>query len=104
MVMRSTDGSYFSAHFAHPDLPSATGVVILPDVRGLHDFYRELAHRFAEAGQHAVAIDYFGRTRALPPEPTTSPSPITLRRWSWAMSTVTWPPLSPGCARRRRTP
>lgn len=62
MVMRSTDGSYFSAHFAHPDIPSATGVVILPDVRGLHDFYRELAHRFAEAGHHAVAIDYFGRT------------------------------------------
>ena len=62
MVMRSTDGSYFSAHFAHPDIPSATGVVILPDVRGLHDFYRDLAHRFAEAGHHAVAIDYFGRT------------------------------------------
>jgi carboxymethylenebutenolidase len=62
MVMRSTDGSYFSAHFAHPDVPSATGVVILPDVRGLHDFYRDLAHRFAEAGHHAVAFDYFGRT------------------------------------------
>jgi carboxymethylenebutenolidase len=62
MVMRSTDGSYFSAHFAHPDIPSPTGVVILPDVRGLHDFYRDLAHRFAEAGHHAVAIDYFGRT------------------------------------------
>ena len=62
MVMRSTDGSYFSAHFAHPDISSATGVVILPDVRGLHDFYRDLAHRLAEAGHHAVAIDYFGRT------------------------------------------
>ena len=62
MVLRSTDGSYFSAHFAHPDIPSATGVIILPDVRGLHDFYRDLAHRFAEAGHHAVAIDYFGRT------------------------------------------
>jgi carboxymethylenebutenolidase len=62
MVMRSTDGSYFSAHFAQPDIRSATGVVILPDVRGLHDFYRDLAHRFAEAGHHAVAIDYFGRT------------------------------------------
>ena len=62
MVMRSADGSYFSAHFARPDIPSAIGVVILPDVRGLHDFYRDLAHRFAEAGHHAVAIDYFGRT------------------------------------------
>ena len=62
MVMRSTDGSYFSAHFAHPDIPSATGVVVLPDARGLHDFYRDLVHRFAEAGHHAVAVDYFGRT------------------------------------------
>lgn len=62
MVMRSGDGRYFSAHFAHPDIPAATGVVILPDARGLHDVYRDLAHRFAEAGHHAVAIDYFGRT------------------------------------------
>jgi carboxymethylenebutenolidase len=37
-------------------------VVILPDVRGLHPFYEELALRFAEAGVHATAIDYFGRT------------------------------------------
>jgi carboxymethylenebutenolidase len=36
--------------------------VILPDVRGLHPFYKELAVRWAEAGLHAVAIDYFGRT------------------------------------------
>lgn len=34
----------------------------MPDVRGLHSFYKELAVRFAEAGLHAVAIDYFGRT------------------------------------------
>jgi carboxymethylenebutenolidase len=40
-------------------------VVILPDVRGLHTFYRELAVRFAEAGMHAVAIDYFGRTAGI---------------------------------------
>jgi carboxymethylenebutenolidase len=34
----------------------------MPDVRGLHAYYRELAARFAEAGMDAVAIDYFGRT------------------------------------------
>jgi carboxymethylenebutenolidase len=34
----------------------------MPDVRGLHHFYKELAQRFAEAGIDAVAIDYFGRT------------------------------------------
>ncbi len=40
-------------------------MVILPDVRGLHSFYRELAVRFAEAGVHATAMDYFGRTAGL---------------------------------------
>jgi carboxymethylenebutenolidase len=42
-------------------------VVVLPDVRGLHPYYRALAERLAEAGLHAVAIDYFGRTA--PDEP-----------------------------------
>jgi len=41
---------------------AVAGVVILPDVRGLHPYYEELALRFAEAGIDAVAIDYFGRT------------------------------------------
>ena len=36
--------------------------MILPDVRGLHPFYKDLAVRFAEIGVHATAIDYFGRT------------------------------------------
>ena len=38
------------------------GIVVLPDVRGLHPFFEELAMRFAEAGVHAAAIDYFSRT------------------------------------------
>jgi carboxymethylenebutenolidase len=42
-------------------------VVILPDVRGLYPFYSELAERFAAAGHHAIAIDYFGRTAGLGP-------------------------------------
>jgi carboxymethylenebutenolidase len=37
----------------------------MPDVRGLHQFYKELAQRFAEAGVDAVAIDYFGRTAGI---------------------------------------
>jgi carboxymethylenebutenolidase len=37
-------------------------MVVMPDVRGLHAYYRDLAARFAEAGIDAVAIDYFGRT------------------------------------------
>ena len=44
------------------DEPAATGIVILPDVRGLYRFYEELALRFAERGHAAIAFDYFGRT------------------------------------------
>ena len=48
--------------------------MILLDVRGLHPFYVELAERFAQAGVHAVAIDYFGRTAGLGRAPRTSTS------------------------------
>ena len=41
--------------------------MILPDVRGLHPYYEELALRFAEHGIDALAIDYFGRTAGLGP-------------------------------------
>jgi carboxymethylenebutenolidase len=64
VTLTSADGTEFAAYFAHPDAPSTKGMVILPDVRGLHDFYKELARRFAEAGLHTIAIDYFGRTAA----------------------------------------
>ena len=37
-------------------------MIVLPDVRGLHPYYEELALRFAERGIDAIAIDYFGRT------------------------------------------
>jgi carboxymethylenebutenolidase len=60
--LRSVDGTEFMAYGARAEQPSGTGVVVLPDVRGLHDFYKELAARFAEAGFDAVAFDFFGRT------------------------------------------
>jgi carboxymethylenebutenolidase len=44
---------------------SGAGIIVLPDVRGLHRFYEELALRFAEAGIDALAIDYFGRTAGI---------------------------------------
>ncbi|OLB64738.1 MAG: hypothetical protein AUI10_09760 [Actinobacteria bacterium 13_2_20CM_2_72_6] len=67
LVLESADGTRFDAYRAHPVSPSNRAIVILPDARGLHDFYRELAVRWAEAGLHAVAIDYFGRTAGLGP-------------------------------------
>jgi carboxymethylenebutenolidase len=61
-VLESADGTRFAAFSAEPEEPSGNGVVILPDVRGLHRFYEELALRFAERGHAAIAIDYFGRS------------------------------------------
>lgn len=60
--LRSADGTLFMAHGAHATTPSGAGVVVLPDVRGLHTFYRDLTDGFASLGVDAVAIDYFGRT------------------------------------------
>jgi carboxymethylenebutenolidase len=62
LVLRAADGNELAAFLATPDGEPATGVVILPDVRGLYRFYEELALRFAERGHAAIALDYFGRT------------------------------------------
>jgi carboxymethylenebutenolidase len=65
LVLEAADGARFAAFAAMPDEPTGTGVVILPDVRGLYRFYEELALRFAERGITALAIDYFGRTAGI---------------------------------------
>ena len=62
LELESRDGTRFAAFAALPEEPTTTGVLILPDVRGLYRFYEELALRYAERGYAAVAIDYFGRT------------------------------------------
>jgi carboxymethylenebutenolidase len=62
LVLTAEDGNRFNAFRARATLPSGAGIVILPDVRGLHPYYEELALRFAEAGIDAVAFDWFGRT------------------------------------------
>ncbi|MGW5051610.1 dienelactone hydrolase family protein [Actinokineospora sp. NPDC004072] len=60
----AADGASFLAYRALPEQPSGAGVVLLPDVRGLHEFYRDLARRFAEAGVTAIGLDYYGRVAA----------------------------------------
>jgi carboxymethylenebutenolidase len=62
LTLTSADGTPFSAAFAAPATEARVGIVVLPDIRGLHPYYVALAERFAEAGHPAVAIDYFGRT------------------------------------------
>jgi carboxymethylenebutenolidase len=65
LTLQSDDGTDFSAALARAEDDGEPGVVIIPDVRGLYPFYIELAERFAEAGHHAIAFDYYGRTAGL---------------------------------------
>jgi carboxymethylenebutenolidase len=65
LVLEASDGNRFRAFRARAATPISAGIVILPDVRGLHPFFEELALRFAEHGVDALAIDYFGRTAGL---------------------------------------
>jgi carboxymethylenebutenolidase len=71
LTLTAADGTEFSAAYAAPTGEPRTGVVVLPDIRGLHPYYVALAERFAEAGTAAVAIDYFGRTAGICPDPGT---------------------------------
>ncbi|MGY1915428.1 dienelactone hydrolase family protein [Blastococcus sp. SYSU DS0973] len=64
-TLTAADGTAFSAATALPEGNPRAGVVVLPDIRGLHPYYVALAERFAEAGVAAVAIDWFGRTAGI---------------------------------------
>ena len=101
LTLTSADGTEFSAYLAHADGP--TGVVVLPDVRGLFRFYEQLAERFAAAGYPAMALDYFGRTAGLGPRDEdfewlphvkqTTPETVALRTTSCvtSMPASSWP-------------
>ena len=62
LTLTASDGTVFAAHAAVAERPGGPGMVILPDVRGLHPFYEDLANRLAEAGVHAIALDLYART------------------------------------------
>ena len=62
LVLSSRDGARVAAHAARAEAPSGAGIIVIPDVRGLHPYYEELTRRFAQAGVHAVAIDLYART------------------------------------------
>jgi carboxymethylenebutenolidase len=65
LVLRAGDGGRFAGLLARAEAPGGASIIVLPDVRGLHPYYEELALRFAEAGIDALAIDYFGRTAGI---------------------------------------
>jgi carboxymethylenebutenolidase len=69
VILTGEDGAAFRAFGARPAQSMGAGIIVLPDVRGLHPFFEELALRFAEHGIAALAIDYFGRTAGTGPRP-----------------------------------
>jgi carboxymethylenebutenolidase len=62
LTSEDEDHARFFGYLARPAQPTGAGIVILPDVRGLHPYFEELALRFAEHGIVALTVDYFGRT------------------------------------------
>lgn len=65
LVLTASDGNQFAAYYAQSESPARAQVLIYPDIRGLHQFYQDLAMRFAEVGIGALSMDYFGRTAGL---------------------------------------
>jgi len=71
LVLTAADGNQLAAFEARASAPGGAAILVLPDVRGLHPYYEELALRFAEHGVDALAIDYFGRTAGTESRPDT---------------------------------
>src|SRR5204863_5654789 len=65
--LTAADGNRFNCLGAVSDQAGGPGIVVMPDVRGLHPFYEDLAVRFGSIGVHATAFDYFGRTAGTAP-------------------------------------
>lgn len=84
LTLTAGDGTAIAAFRARAAAPTGAGMVILPDVRGLHPYYEELALRFAEHGVDAVAIDYFGRTAGAEPRDDTFDYSSHVSQTTWA--------------------
>jgi carboxymethylenebutenolidase len=65
LTLIADDGNRFSAFVARAAESAGSGMIVLPDVRGLTAYYEDLALRFAEHGINALSIDYYGRTAGL---------------------------------------
>jgi carboxymethylenebutenolidase len=65
LVLTAADGNRLGAYAVRAATPRGAGIVVMPDVRGLHPFYKELVRQFAGNGIDAIAIDYFGRTAGI---------------------------------------
>ena len=82
-VIDGANGDDLRVFVARPEQGTGAGILILPDVRGLHPFFEELASRFAEHGVTAVAMDYFCRTAGTDEQPAGFDYQPHLERVSW---------------------
>jgi carboxymethylenebutenolidase len=64
-VLTAADGSRLAAFDAVPVTRRGASLVLLPDIRGMHPYYTDLAIAFAQAGIDTVAIDPYARTAGL---------------------------------------
>jgi hypothetical protein len=80
LTLTASDGASFMAYAAVPEEPSGRSVVILPDVRGLHAFYKELAALFAEAERDSARLQ--STTSGVRPTPAIAVSRLTTCRTS----------------------
>ena len=119
VVLTAADNTQFAAYYARPDQPSGAQIIIYPDVRGLHQFYKDLAARFAEAGIasstrcKATALTrpsraaFWRRPRrcAASRKPISAPVfwPTTMPPWRRA-SGGGWPPATAECASSATSP
>src|ERR1700736_6910868 len=69
LALTAADGNRFRACAARAATPSGAAVVVIPDPRGVHPFYKDLVRRFAQAGVDAVVIDYIDRTAGMSERP-----------------------------------
>ena len=97
----SRDGTSFAAYAARAEKPTGAGIVIIPDVRGLHPYYEELTLPLRR-GRRARRR----RSTSTPAPPAASrvvrasSTSRTSCSSSPSASTTTSPPPSTSCARR----
>jgi len=82
-IIKGAGGADLRVFVARPQQSTGAGILILPDVRGLHPFFEELASRFAERGITAVAMDYFCRTAGTDRQPEDFDYQPHLEQISW---------------------
>jgi len=67
LELTASDGNRFAAYDAVPITRRGASLVLLPDIRGMHPYYTDLALSFALAGVDVVALDPYGRTAGTSP-------------------------------------